>query len=183
MQNPQIREADLARDMKILVIYFSFTSTVHTLATAIRLELERENRVTMARIEPRKPRRYWGWLARSLVPGWSVPIRPTITDLEPYDLVCLGFPKWTWNCPPITQYLREMKGCQGKNLALFMSHRGFNQERYLQNMITRLYRKGVHISDVLSIKQDRVREDRYREAVRSFCLRIGARGRNSFSVE
>jgi len=153
----------------ILIVYFSFTSTVHTLAQAITSQLKVNSQVTVCTIEPHTPHGYWGWLPRSFLPNWRVPIKFTTTDLSPYNLIYLGFPKWTFSCPPVNQYIHTMKGCRGKRIALFMCHRGFDEKRYLNHMIRKVSKRGSLVVATLSVKQDVVRKGTCQEALNSFC--------------
>ncbi len=155
--------------VNLLIVYFSFTSTVRTLAKALTYKLEANAQVTVCTIEPRTSHGYGGWLPRSFLPNWRVPIKPTTTDLEPYDLVCLGFPKWTFACPPVNQYIKMMTGCQGKKIALFMCHRGFNEKRYLGSMVRKVSKRGSLVVATLAVKQDTVRKGTFQEALDSFC--------------
>ncbi len=155
-----------------LVVYFSLTSTVRTLAQAIRSELDASSQTTISRLEPRTSHGYWGWFPRSFLPSWRVSIKPSITDLASYDLVCLGFPKWTFSCPPVNEYIQMMKGCGGKKIALFMCHRGFDEKRYLRSMVTKVSKRGCLVVATLAVKQDVVQGGTYQEALNAFCLRI-----------
>ena len=153
----------------ILIVYFSLTSTVHTLAQAITSQVKSNSQVTICTIESHTPHGYWGWLSRSFLPNWRVPIKFTTTDLSPYNLIYLGFPKWTFSCPPVNQYIHTMKGCRGKRIALFMCHRGFDEKRYLNHMIRKVSKRGSLVVATLSVKQDVVRKGTFREALDSFC--------------
>lgn len=169
--------------VNLLIVYFSFTSTVRTLAKALTSKLEANAQVTVCTIEPRTSRGYWGWLPRSFLPNWRVPIKPTTTNLEPYDLVCLGFPKWTFACPPVNQYIKMMTGYQGKKIALFMCHRGFDEKRYLNHMIRKVSKRGALVVTTLSVKQDAVRKGTYQEALDSFCRQAGSALGNVVNAE
>ncbi|MBI4455304.1 MAG: hypothetical protein HY644_05325 [Acidobacteria bacterium] len=164
----------MLENMKILVVYFSFTGNVRTLASWIQAELEAVAEVTFKVIEPRSPHDYWGWLARSFLPGWRVAIKETTTDLAPFDLICFGFPKWTLSCPPANQYLKIMKHSQGKRFALFMSYGGFDQERYLRSMVRKVVKRGGYIVAAQAIKRSAIRQGAHSEALRSFCRRAMA---------
>lgn len=155
--------------MRILVIHFSFTSHVGKLAQDIAAELRTTGEVTCAIIEPQVQRTVWNWLARSFVPGWRVPIRPVIADLTSYDLVCLGFPKWTFNCPPVNEYVRLMRCRPGQELALFMSYGGFDQERYLTNMVRKVSRRGARVVATLAVQRRIVRQGGYTQELKLFC--------------
>ena len=169
--------------VNLLIVYFSFTSTVRTLAQAVASKLEAKAQVTVCTIEPRTSHGYGGWLPRSFLPNWRVPIKPTTTDLEPYDLVCLGFPKWTFACPPVNQYIKMMTGCQGKKIALFMCHRGFNEKRYLGSMVRKVSKRGSLVVATLSVTQGVVREGTYQEPLDSFCRQAGSALGNVVNAE
>ncbi len=165
----QCEQLKVVSPVNILIIYFSFTSTVHTLAQALTSRVKSDSQITVCTIEPQNPHGYWGWLPRSFLPNWRVSIKITTTDLSPYDLIYLGFPKWTFSCPPVNQYIHTMEGCRGKKIALFMCHRGFDQKRYLSSMVKKVSKKGFLVVATLAVKQDFVREQNYREALDSFC--------------
>lgn len=167
----------------LLIVYFSFTSTVRTLAQAVTSKLKENAQVTVCTIEPRTSRGYWGWLPRSFLPNWRVPIKPTTTNLASYDLVCLGFPKWTFACPPVNQYIKMMNGCPGKKIALFMCHRGFDENRYLNHMIRKVSKRGSLVVATLSVRQDVVQEGTYQEAIDSFCRQTSLTLGNVASTE
>lgn len=156
----------------ILIIYFSFGSTVKMLAEAIGANLQPFGSVKCACIEPKRHEGYWGWLLRSLVPGWRVPIQPTITDLRPYELVCLGFPKWTLSCPPLNQYLGEVEGSRAKKFALFMVAGGFDEARYMRSIAHKVSKIGGHVADTMHLRRRQVLSGEHKEAARLFCQRI-----------
>jgi hypothetical protein len=165
----QCERLKVVSPVKSLIIYFSFTSTVHTLAQALTSRVKSDSQITVCTIEPQTPHGYWGWLPRSFLPNWRVSIKITTTDLSPYDLIYLGFPKWTFSCPPVNQYIHTMKGCRGKKIALLMCHKGFDEKRYLGHMIRKVSRRGSLVTATLSVKQDVVRKGTYQEALDSFC--------------
>jgi len=158
--------------MKTLIVYFSHGGTVEAVAQAIDTQLSASARLTVARIEPVRLRGYWGWLLRSFVPRSRVPIHPTVTNLATYDVICLGFPKWTYACPPVNQYLQEMESFQGTHFALFMCHRGFDQERYLESMVKQVAQKGGQVVATLAAKQKTVADGSYLPSLTHFCDRI-----------
>ena len=158
--------------MRVLIIYFSYTSCVAALAEVIARELSAAGAVTVRAIEPKKSRGYWGWLARSFIRGWRSPILPTTTDLAPYDLVCLGFPKWTFACPPVNEYLCLAQSARGKRFALFMSYGGFDEERYLQGMVQRIKRLGGIVVAAQKVRRRQIRQGEHTEILRQFCQQI-----------
>ncbi len=158
--------------MKALVVYFSRTGCVAELAEHLRERLEAFGTVTSARIAPVENHGYLAWLARSFVPRLCAPIHPVVSDLDPFDVICLGFPKWTMGCPPLNQYLREMKLSAGKRVGIFMSYGGFDQQRYLRALVTRISSKGAQIGAVASIKRSMIRDGRFRCVLDRFCREL-----------
>ncbi len=160
--------------MKILIVCFSRGGTVEKIVEGIRTHLNGAAQLTVARIKPTRDRSYWGWLLRSFIPHYRVSIRSTVTDIAPYDLICLGFPKWTYACPPVNQYLREMEHSEGKHFALFMCHRGFDQERYLRGMLRQVTEKGGRVVATLTANQKTVEDGSYLGSLTGFCDRINS---------
>jgi len=69
--------------MNILVVHFSYQSTVEMVAESITVRLtELGHSVQTASIQPVKPRGYWSWLLLSFIPGTRVRIKPIGPDLE-----------------------------------------------------------------------------------------------------
>ncbi len=166
------RQKKVISPLSVLIVYFSLTSTVRTIAQAITSQVKASSQLTVCTIEPQTARGYWGWLSRSFLPNWRVPIKFTTTDLSPYDLIYLGFPKWMFSCPPVNQYIQTMHGCRGKRIALFMCHRGFDEKRYLNSMVTKVSKRGSLVVATLAVKQDAVQRGTYQEALNSFCSQI-----------
>lgn len=162
--------------MNILIVCFSLGSTVWKVAEALRAQLEVNHTVTLTRIEPARPRSYWAWLFLSLIPNSQVAIRPTTTDLRPYGLVCLGFPKWSLSCPPVNEYVARMQLNRGKKFALFMCHAGFGADRFLRVMVRKLSRRGVRVVATLSLFRRAVQEGTYYPELRLFCREIRRAG-------
>src|SRR3974377_424492 len=67
-----------AKIMKSLIVYFSWTGCVAKMAEHLLTQLVPLGEVVMMRIVPVREHGYWGWLMRSFLPGWSVPIHPVV---------------------------------------------------------------------------------------------------------
>lgn len=158
--------------MKTLIVFFSRGGTVEAVAEGIRAELDASTQLTVASIQPVRFRGYWEWLLRSFFPRSRVSIQPVVTDLALYDVICLGFPKWNYACPPVNQYLLEMENCKGKDFALFMCHRGFDQKRYLDSMVKQVSQRGGRVVATLAAQQKTVEDGSYGESLMRFCDRI-----------
>ncbi len=162
--------------MKTLIVYYSWTGAVEKMAEQIRLHLKPFSEIVEERIVPVQEHGYWGWLMRSFLPGWRVPIRPAGTETGAYDLVCLGFPKWTLSCPPVSQYVAAMRWPSGQKFGLFMSYGGFDGERYLKDMMKRVARKGARIVAAAPIRRGAVRDGSFKDAMERFCRELLAGG-------
>lgn len=158
--------------MKIAVIYFSRTGCAAKLADRIRTTLRPLGEIEVSRIEPVREHGYWGWLVRSFLPGWRAPIRPVSSELEGYDLVCLGFPKWTLSCPPLNQYIREMRLAPGENVGLFMSFGGFDAKRYLRGIANKVTIKGARVVATAAIRRRTIQDASCQPAIDDFCRRL-----------
>ncbi|MFB3903157.1 MAG: hypothetical protein ACE15E_06865 [Acidobacteriota bacterium] len=168
--------------MRILVVYYSFTSTVETLARSIEACLAPGHQVTVARIRPLRERPYWRWLLLSFIPGSSVAIVDPGLDPRGFDRICLGFPKWTFSCPPLNRYLAMMPKLPPEtSLALFMSFGGFDEDRYLRRMVARVSRKGRLIA-TLAVRRKLARTPESLSLIRQFCDAV-VDGRSSASLK
>ncbi len=155
--------------MRILVVYFSFTSTVERLAQSIESCLAPRHHVTVTTIRPVRARSYWYWLLLSFIPGSSVAIENPPEKLDRFDRVCIGFPKWTFSCPPLNRYLAilpDMPSDMG--LGLFMGFGGFDEDRYLRKIEARVSRKGRLVAS-LAVRRKLVDSARSASLIRQFC--------------
>ena len=153
----------------VLISYVSWSGDVGRLARFIRRDLEPDFRIEWAPIRPVHSRGYAGWLARSFIPGWRERIRPVIIDLSRFDLVCLGFPKWTLSCPPLNEYLQLLERPQGKPFALFMSYGGFDEERYFRGIRRKIERAGAQVCCTTKVRRSALREGQHAASVTLFC--------------
>lgn len=135
-----------------LVAYYSRTGNTAAVARSIIDHLSDPN---IEHIRPTRERRYPNWLARSIVPGSTVPIEPIEHRPPDYDAVFIGTPKWTLSCPPVTEYLDRVR-FDGVSVGLFLTYGGFDEERYARRLVERLRREGATAVETLLVKRDRV---------------------------
>lgn len=158
--------------MKILILYFSYQSTVETVAESIAVRLgELGHSVHVENIQPVQPRGYWRWLLLSFIPGVRVRIRPVRVDFGSYDRICLGFPKWTLSCPPVNELLARTAIPRSLPFGLFMVYGGWDQDRYLRAMIRRVSWTNPVVA-CTSLKRTLVVAGEHTTAVSEFCLRL-----------
>jgi hypothetical protein len=166
------RGAENAEKPRILLAWFSRQGTTTVLAQAISRRLRDRVTVDETLIRPRRDRGYWSWLALSFLPGSRVAIEPAVTSVEGYELIVLGFPKWTFSCPPVNQYLSLLRAGQGDRFALFMSFGGFDQERFLGRMALRLRKRGCEVTAAVAVKRRLVEGNRYQQVLEPFFRRL-----------
>ncbi|MFB6085935.1 MAG: flavodoxin family protein [Halodesulfurarchaeum sp.] len=155
-------------DQKALVVYYSRTGTTESVAEKIANQLPDPD---VARIRPRRERRYLSWLVRSAIPGSTVAIHPVSADLSAYDAVFLGSPKWTLSCPPVNAYLEDAD-LQGKTVGLFVTYGGFDEERFTRSLADRLRSRGCAVPATLLVKRDRANGDHLEDRVNRFVREV-----------
>lgn len=147
-----------------LVTYYSRTGTT---AAVARTVTNRLSDPAVERIRPTTSRGYPNWLARSFVPGSTVPIEPIEHHPRDYDVVFLGTPKWTLSCPPVSEYLDRVR-FDGTGVGLFLTFGGFDEKRYARGLVERLRDEGAATVETLLVKRDRVGGNGYDADVDAF---------------
>jgi len=155
--------------VRVLIAFFSYTGNTRVVAHQLATLLNNKKvEVDVEEIQPTKRYPYLYWLLLSFIPNLRTPIKQPTVDPSRYDLVCLGLPKWTLACPPVNQYLEEVN-LRGKLVGLFVTYGGFDERRYLKQMIKYLTKKGVKVKATLLLKRSWVKEDKIGEPLRRFC--------------
>ncbi len=165
----------LGRRPRLLCAYFSYTGNtrraVQFLCTALRATFE----VDVVEIVPRHKRSYLHWLAYSFVPGSEVEIENQRMELSEYHGVVLGFPKWTFSCPPVNKFISKLASLQVPVLFLLMTCGGFDEKRFMRSLICRLQGIGCEVADSLTIKREWIHEGTHTILVEPFAKRIEER--------
>ncbi len=154
--------------MKVLITFFSYTGNTRKVAETLATFLAGKAEVEVEEIRPIKRYPYLYWLMLSFIPCLGTLITPPKADPRQYDVVCLGLPKWTFGCPPINQYLKEVN-LTGKTIGLFITYGGFDERRYLKHMIKHLSKKGANVKAFILLKRRWIEEDKVGDYIRSFC--------------
>lgn len=129
----------------------------------IQKKHEREG-VKVVKLEPLEEHGFYGWLARSFVPGLKVPVKPV--DLAGYRPVYLLAPKWSYNCPPINGFV-ESHEFKGLSLALIVIYTKGNVSGYVERIAKKIRERGANLLGTLSIKKEEILSDRFREKLQS----------------
>ena len=155
--------------VRVLIAFFSYTGNTRAVAYHLSALLNsREVEVRVEEIKPTKRYPYLFWLLLSFIPNLRTPIKQPTLDPRGYDFICLGLPKWTLACPPVNQYL-EVVDLTGKAVGLFITYGGFDERRYLRQMVKRLTKKGVKVKATLLLKRSWIKDSKIGEPLHKFC--------------
>jgi hypothetical protein len=159
-------------EARLLIAYFSYTGNTRRIAQALSEKLQQSYDVEIAEIVPTRKRSYLHWLAYSFVPDSEVEIENLETELSRYDVVLLGFPKWTFSCPPLNRYIRKLRSLSKPRFYLFMTCGGFDEQRFLNNMTCKLTKMDCSIVESLTVKRKQIQSGTYAQSVDSFVRRL-----------
>jgi len=165
------------RSGRVLVAYFSFTGNTRRVAEALSERLQRSYDVETLEIVPTRKRSYLHWLAYSFVPGSEAEIENPDVDLSVYGAVLLGFPKWTFSCPPLNRFIHKLRNVSGPKFYLFMTCGGFDQKRFLASITHKLTKMGCSVVESLTVRRKQIRKETYGVSVDSFVKRVEERSR------
>ena len=157
---------------RLLVAYFSCTGNTKRIAQALAERLQKFCDVEIVEIVPTRKRHYLHWLAYSFVPDSEADIENPEVDLSQYDVVLVGFPKWTFSCPPLNRFIRRLRSLNKPKFYLFMTCGGFDDRRFLDSLTHKLVSMGCNIVGSLTIKRKQIQRETYCKSVDSYVERI-----------
>lgn len=169
--------ASARREARLLVAYFSCTGNTKCIAQALSERLGNSYDVEIVEIVPTRKRSYLHWLAYSFVPDSEVDIENPETELSRYDVVLLGFPKWTFSCPPLNRYIRRLGSLGKPKFYLFMTCGGFDEQRFLNSMTRKLTKIDCNVVGSLMIRSKQIQNGTYAQSVDSFVRRLQSQSR------
>ena len=175
---PNIKEANVnlligfMSHLRILLAFFSWTGNTRFVAQEISQYFSINNQVDICEIQPKKSHGYFYWLLLSLIPGFKIKNQFTINNISDYDLLILGSPKWTFNSPPISEYLNCLIGYNNKMIALFITFGGYGEKKYVHKLEKKLIKKGLRPIASLYIKRNSINKHEYHKTIISFCNNI-----------
>lgn len=142
---------------KIAIYYFSFTGNTKAVAEYMAEILARYHDVLLFPICSAKKRSYWSWLFLSFIPGSHVKIDENfLTDSLRFDHTIIGFPKWTFSCPPVNAFIKMMKGRIAGDISIFITAGGFGEEGYLRRYLSRFSASGFRVRNTLLIRRSEI---------------------------
>ena len=86
---------------------------------------------------------YFIWLVLSFIPYLSL---KALFEPPSNETIILCFPKWTFNCPPITYFLKKIH-C--KRLILVISYKGWGEKSYAKLYKNLGSKKAKEVSTIL----------------------------------
>jgi len=156
----------------VLVAYFSHTGNTRRVAEVLAERLQWSFEVETVEIVPTRKRTYLHWLAYSFLPDSEVDIENPETELSGYDAVLLGFPKWTFSCPPLNRFIRKLRAVAVPKFFLFMTSGGFDEMRFLRSLTRKLARNGCNVVDSFTVKRKQIYGEAYKALLESFARRV-----------
>ena len=159
------------RQARLLVAYFSYTGDTKRVAEAL-LERLRGYDVETEEIVPTHKRSYLHWLAYSFVPNSEVDIADAEVDLSKFDVVLLGFPKWTLSCPPLNRFIHKIRNVDKPRFYLFMSCGGFDEQRYLDSLSRKLKKMNCSVVGSFTVKRREIQKETFSDSIDQFARRI-----------
>jgi flavodoxin len=149
--------------MKVDIVYFSRTGNTRRMVEILGRELADHAHVRVIEIRPKRNYPYLVWLFLSFVPRLGVTVSCE-ESTAPVVFLCL--PKWTFNCPPVTSFVRR-GDLRGKTVAVAITCGGFDEKRFAADFLSTLDACGCNaIKDVLLVKRKRI--DYEAERIRSW---------------
>jgi flavodoxin len=115
-----------SRGTKALVAYFSRTGNTRLIATQIARALD----ATLFQIVPKDPypEDYEEQVAQAENErrrGYEPPMQSTVSDVQSYEAVFLGFPIWGTTAPSVIRSFLSQHDLSGKALVPFITHGGY----------------------------------------------------------
>jgi len=141
------------------VCYFSWRGATKKVAEQIAESLQ-EHRVRIIQIRPFRNYPYIVWLLMSFIPGFGV---KSGFDKPASGIMFLCLPKWTFNCPPITYFLKKVD-LAGKIIFLAVTYGGFDEKRYVESLKKSLEKKGAEVKDTILVKRRHLEENQEKVA-------------------
>jgi len=104
------------------IYYFTYTGTSKEIANYLGKKLKIKSKEIKTYKLP-----YFIWLILSFIPYLSLKAN---FEYPSSDTIILCFPKWTFNCPPVTYFLKKLKNKQFKTLIMIISYKGWGEKSY-----------------------------------------------------
>ena len=104
------------------IYYFTYTGTSKEIADYLGKKFKIKTKEIKTYKLP-----YFIWLILSFIP--YLPLKANF-ESPASDTIILCFPKWTFNCPPVTYFLKNFKNTRFKTLVMIISYKGWGEKFY-----------------------------------------------------
>jgi len=163
--------------VKVLLVYFSFTGNTEKVAFSILENLQKNGvNCEVFKIEPVLKFKYIFWLFLSFIPSLPFPIKNLkLLKIDNYEAIILGTPKWTFNCPPVTYFIRFLKRVKFKSsikIFFFLTYGGFGEDAYIKKLKRKFEKSGFTVYAVEKFRRSEIIKGAVGERIQKFCLKI-----------
>ena len=149
--------------MKTLIACYSFSGNTLKVAESLKMEINAD----LIRIEPQNDTSYLMKCINAMLKK-STPIKPCKADLTGYDALVVCSPVWAWNVPPaVNEYLKELKGCEGKKAGAIVTCGGSGKEGVMNKIKTELAKKKMGFVGSMLLKEAEVKKGGYDDSVKA----------------
>jgi flavodoxin len=149
--------------MKTLIACYSFSGNTLKVAESLKMEINAD----LIRIEPQNDTSYLMKCINAMLKK-STPIKPCKADLTGYDALVVCSPVWAWNVPPaVNEYLKELKGCEGKKAGAIVTCGGSGNEKVMNKIKTELAKKKMGFVGSVLLKEKEVQMGSYDSSVKA----------------
>jgi flavodoxin len=162
--------------MKILVAYFSYTGRTEKVASLICENFSKfKVEFDLVKIQPILNLPYIFWLLLSFVPKLPFPLKKFKLN-NVYDIIVLGTPKWTLNCPPVTSFVNflrsNFKDAKKPKVAFYITYGGFKEDAFIEKFLKIFKANGFDVVEFDKFKRRDIDEGRVLERIENFVRKI-----------
>jgi DNA-binding transcriptional ArsR family regulator len=117
-----VRKASLDRDIRICVIFYSYSGITRRVAEGVR----NASGCDIIEVRTKKPYTPLSVFTTGILRSRKMtcdPVEPAMIDVSSYDLIVIGTPVWAGRAAPgINGAVRALQGCEGKRAVIFTTY-------------------------------------------------------------
>ncbi|MCS4539885.1 MAG: hypothetical protein HYU03_04250, partial [Thaumarchaeota archaeon] len=125
---------------------------------------EKDN-LDVVKLEPLERHGFYGWLARSFIPGLKASVKPV--DLGGCELLYLIAPKWGYNCPPVNGFIGS-HDLKGMSIILIVTYTKGNISGYVPRLARRIRGRGADLLGTIALKREEILSEALTTRLRTF---------------
>jgi len=93
-----------------------------------------------------------------------------------YDIIVLGTPKWTFNCPPVISFVNFLKSnfkdAKKPKVAFYITYGGFKEDAFIEKLLKIFKANGFEVVEFDKFKRRDIDEGKVFERVEVFVNKI-----------